>query len=204
MLRVRRTQSIDIEPFQVNVLDIEGIWYSWTVQPEHTPIGLHLARTARLLSRAFDDALAEAGGSLPVWLVLLNLKMRQDANQRQLAEGVGVSEATLTHHLNAMEKDGLLGRRRDPSNRRNHVVDLTAAGDAAFTRLAAVALAFDQRLRANLEATDLETLRGLLDQLCQNVGADQTDPPWAGLIERSADRPRGTRTPTDGPEGDAR
>jgi MarR family transcriptional regulator for hemolysin len=174
------------------------------VRPEHTPIGLHLARTARLLSRAFDDALADAGGSLPAWLVLLNLKIQQDANQRQLAEGVGVSEATLTHHLNAMERDGLLARRRDPSNRRNHIVELTAAGEDAFTRLAAVALAFDERLRANLEPTDLNTWRAVLGQLCQNVGADQADPPWAGLIETPTDRTRrtSTRTPTRDPKPD--
>jgi MarR family transcriptional regulator for hemolysin len=157
------------------------------VRPEHAPIGLHLTRTARRVSRAFDHALAEAGGSLPVWLVLLNLKIQQDANQRQLAEAVGVGEATLTHHLNAMESAGLLARRRDPSNRRNHIIELTPAGEHDFTRLAAVALAFDQRLRANLEAPDLKTLRALLDQLSQNVGANQPDPPWAGLIDASTD-----------------
>jgi MarR family transcriptional regulator, transcriptional regulator for hemolysin len=186
------------------VFDIELIWYARTMRPEHTPIGLHLARTARLLSRAFDDALADAGGSLPVWLVLLNLKIQQDANQRQLAEGVGVSEATLTHHLNAMEKDGLLARRRDPANRRNHIIELTAAGEGAFTRLAAVALAFDQRLRANLEPTDLNTVGAVLDQLTQNVGADQADPPWAGLIETSTDptRHKSTRTPPGDPRPD--
>jgi MarR family transcriptional regulator for hemolysin len=59
------------------------------VRPEQTPIGLHLARTARLLSREFDGALSDAGGSLPVWLVLLNLKINQDANQQQLAQGIG-------------------------------------------------------------------------------------------------------------------
>ncbi|MGH9057132.1 MAG: MarR family winged helix-turn-helix transcriptional regulator, partial [Acidimicrobiales bacterium] len=66
-----------------------------------------------MVSRAFDDALAEAGGSLPVWLVLLNLKINPSASQRELAEAVGVREATVTHHLNAMENDGLVTRRRD-------------------------------------------------------------------------------------------
>jgi MarR family transcriptional regulator for hemolysin len=184
------------------VFDVEDIWYARAVRPEHTPIGLHLTRTARRVSRAFDDALAEAGGSLPVWLVLLNLKIQQDANQRQLAEAVGVGEATLTYHLNAMENDGLLARRRDPSNRRNHIIEPTTAGEAAFTRLAATALAFDQQLRTNLEPTDLTTLRELLDQLSRNVGSSHGGPPWAGLIEDAADRtPRkSTRTPTGDPE----
>ena len=77
-------------------------------RPIRTPVGLRLTRTARVVSRAFDDALSGAGGSLPVWLVLLNLKTRRVSNQRELAEAVGVREATLTHHLNAMERDGLL------------------------------------------------------------------------------------------------
>lgn len=156
------------------------------MRPEQTPIGLHLARTARLVGRAFDDALAEAEGSLPVWLVLLNLTIQQDANQRQLAEAVGVSEATLTHHLNAMEKDGLLTRRRDPTNRRNHIIELTATGEAAFARLAAAAAAFDHRLRGHFDAADLITLRELLDQLSQNVGSS-AGPAWAGLIEAAVD-----------------
>jgi DNA-binding HxlR family transcriptional regulator len=90
------------------------------------------ARAARLVSRAFDDALSQAGGSLPAWLVLLNLKIRPTVNQRELAEAVGIREATLTHHLNAMETDGLLTRRRDHNNRRIHVVELTDAGEGGL------------------------------------------------------------------------
>jgi MarR family transcriptional regulator for hemolysin len=137
--------------------------------PDRQPVGMHLARAARETGRAFDAALAEAGGSLPVWLVLISLKSRQLANQRALAEAVGIQEATLTHHLNAMEAAGLLTRRRDPANRRVHVVELTAEGDALFVRLRAAATAFDQRLRAGLSAADLERFEAVLDRLRDNV-----------------------------------
>src|SRR5258707_852215 len=76
-------------------------------RPASPPIGLRLAQVAKAVSRTFDDALAEAGGSLPVWLILITLKSRQLANQRQLAAAVGIQGATLTHHLNAMESGGL-------------------------------------------------------------------------------------------------
>jgi MarR family transcriptional regulator for hemolysin len=136
------------------------------------------------VSRAFDDALAEAGGSLPIWLVLLNLKTRSVANQRELAAAVGVREATLTHHLNAIEADGLLTRRRDEANRRIHVVELTAAGEAAFLRLRDTAVAFDQRLRQGITEEEVADLEGLLDRLVANAGAqDEGSLPWAGLIE---------------------
>src|SRR5229473_5808106 len=107
------------------------------------PIGLRLSQAARTVSRAFDEALDEAGGTLPAWLVLLNLKIRRPANQRELAEAVGVREATLTHHLNAMDNQGLITRRRDRTNRRIHVVELTESGEEAFLRLRGAAVAFD-------------------------------------------------------------
>lgn len=137
--------------------------------PPRPPIGLHLAGTARTVGRAFDAALAAAGGSRPVWLVLMTLKSRAVANQRELAGAVGIEGATLTHHLNAMEADGLLTRRRDPANRRVHLVELTDDGEAAFHRLRAAAAAHDERLRRGLDADDVEQLARLLDRLAANM-----------------------------------
>jgi MarR family transcriptional regulator, transcriptional regulator for hemolysin len=137
--------------------------------PERQPVGLHLARVARDIGRSFDAALAEAGGSLPVWLVLISLKSRQLANQRALATAVGIQEATLTHHLNAMETAGLITRRRDPDNRRVHVVELTGEGDALFLRLREAARAFDSQLRSGLSQADIERFTGVLDRLHDNV-----------------------------------
>ena len=138
-------------------------------RPPRPPIGLQLTRTARSVSRAFDGALAEAGGSLPVWLVLLSLKSQPPGNQRDLAEAVGIREATLTHHLNAMDARGLVTRRRDPANRRVHLVELTAEGAATFRRLRSAAVAFDQRLRRGLSDEDVARLDGLLGRLEGNV-----------------------------------
>lgn len=138
-------------------------------RPTQTPIGMELAGVARDVGRAFDAALARAGGSRPMWLVLLSLKSRPTANQRELAAAVGIQDATLTHHLNGMEADGLLTRRRDPTNRRVHLVELTEAGDAAFRRLRTVAQHYDSRLRTGFSDSELETLRGLLGKLRDNV-----------------------------------
>jgi MarR family transcriptional regulator for hemolysin len=147
------------------------------------PIGLALAQAARTVSRAFDEALASAGGSLPVWLVLLNIKTRQLANQRELAEAVGIREATLTHHLNAMEADGLITRQRHQANRRIHVVALTAAGEDTFLRIRDAAVAFDQRLRAGFTDAELDALERLLSRLSGNVGGPDSGLPWTGLAE---------------------
>lgn len=153
-------------------------------EPFPVPIGLRLSQAARAVGRAFDDALAEAGGSLPVWLILLNLKIRRPGTQRELADAVGIREATLTHHLNAMDADGLITRARDAANRRVHIVTLTEKGDQLFLALRAAAMTFDAMLRTGLAESDLATLETLLTRLSANVGAPaQTGPPWGGLAD---------------------
>jgi MarR family transcriptional regulator for hemolysin len=101
--------------------------------------------------------------------VLLSIKTQNAANQRELAAAVGIQEATLTHHLNAMAAQGLLTRERDPANRRVHQVRLTEAGEAAFLRLRDAAVGFDERLRSGLSDTEVAHLDRLLDRLAGNV-----------------------------------
>ena len=151
--------------------------------PFRLPIGLRLNQAARAVERAFDDALAEAGGTLPVWLILLNLKIGRPGNQRELAEAVGIREATLTHHLNGMDERGLITRTREPGNRRVQVVKLTGQGEAAFLRLRDAAVAFDAKLRAGLADDDVDQLETLLARLSANVAGPEQAPPWAGLAE---------------------
>jgi MarR family transcriptional regulator for hemolysin len=127
------------------------------------------------VSRAFDDALAEAGGSRPVWLILISLKSGTWATQRELARALGIEGATLTHHLDRLERGGLVTRSRDPSNRRVQRVELTEEGDALFFRLRDAAMGFDARLREDIPDRDMDRLRKLLDRLEANVAGEVPD-----------------------------
>ncbi|MBV9942110.1 MAG: winged helix-turn-helix transcriptional regulator, partial [Solirubrobacterales bacterium] len=89
-----------------------------SARPSVPPIGLRLARTARVVSQAFERAMAEAGGSASTWQVLLLVRTQAWGTQSELAEGLGITGATLTHHLNALERKGLVRRWREDSNRR--------------------------------------------------------------------------------------
>jgi MarR family transcriptional regulator, transcriptional regulator for hemolysin len=144
--------------------------------PRGDPIGLCVTRTAKTLSRAFDAALAEGGGSLASWLVLASLKGGLHATQREIAEDVGVEGPTLTHHLNRMEAAGLVTRARDPRNRRAHQVEMTAAGELAFRSLLARVQEFDRRLRAGFANEELVTLRRLLERLADNAARGDRAP----------------------------
>ena len=136
------------------------------------PVGVAVDATAKALSRAFDAALAVAGGSRPVWLVLQAVMSIDVRTQGDLAAAVGVRQPTLTSHLDGMERAGLVTRTRDPGNRRVQRIAVTEAGEALFLRLRRAAAAFEGRLLAGLDADDVATLRRLLAQLEENARPD--------------------------------
>jgi MarR family transcriptional regulator for hemolysin len=137
--------------------------------PTIPPIGLELTRTAKVVSRAFDQALAAHGGSVPQWLVLVSLTTGRPQMQRELATAVGIEGPTLTHHLDRMETAGLVERARDPENRRVQKVALTADGEARFHELREAVVAFDAQLHHGLADDEITALRHLLGRLRANV-----------------------------------
>src|SRR3954471_15894078 len=127
-------------------------------RPARPPIGLQLAKTARTVSQEFERAMAEAGGSASAWQVLLLVRSGQWGTQSNLAKAMGVTGATMTHHLAALEAQGLVRRWRDQSNKRVQQVELTDTGIELFGRLREVALKHDERLRSRLGAKETAQL----------------------------------------------
>ena len=142
------------------------------MRPSRPPIGRQLSATAKIVSRAFNDVLAEAGGSVPTWLILTTLRGGRWRTQQELAHAVGIEGPTLTRHLDGLEEAGLVERRRDATNRRAVQVELTAAGVRRHAELLKTVIAFDTQLRAGLTDTELERMRKSLAKLEQNVSGE--------------------------------
>lgn len=141
------------------------------------PIGLRLTRTSRAVTQAFERAMADAGGSASTWQVLLLVRSGNWETQSALAEQLGITGATLTHHLNALERKGLVRRWREDSNRRVQRVELTDEGVELFNRLREVARRHDTRLRSQLSDEEVERLGDLLERLEAGVHDDKRTAP---------------------------
>ena len=139
------------------------------MRPTEVPIGLQLARTSKAVSRAFSDALAEVGGSVPTWLILTSLKSEAWPAQHQLARALGIEGPTLTRHLDGLEAAGLVTRSRDENDRRAVRVELTDAGSARHADLLQAVISFNRKLRSGLSEEEIEELRAVLERLEQNV-----------------------------------
>lgn len=140
------------------------------------PIGRALWDTVQALHKEFDAELSRVGGSRPVWFVLLALCSGPVGSQRELAERVGIQDATLTHHLTAMEASGTIRRFRSPENRRVHRIEITRSGEELFEKLKEAAADFDSRIRRGVPEADIATVRRTLERFVANAGQTVSDP----------------------------
>jgi len=116
--------------------------------------------------------MAAAGASASAWQVLVVVRSAQWGTQAEMAKAMGLTSATLTHHLNALEAQGLVRRWRDPGNRRVQQTELTDDGIALFDRLRRVATSHDARLHSLLDDEEAATLSRLLAKLADGFAGD--------------------------------
>jgi MarR family transcriptional regulator for hemolysin len=117
--------------------------------------------------------MAEAGGSASTWQVLLLVRTQSWGTQSELAEELGLTSATVTHHLSALERKGLVRRWREDSNRRVQQVELTEAGVELFERLREVASRHDKLLRSQLSEDEVTQLGELLGRMAAGVQGEE-------------------------------
>lgn len=75
--------------------------------------------------------------------------------------------------LNELESSGLCERRRDPADRRRHIVKITPAGQEALERIGEAVSTAERELFGNLTEAEQTLLRGLLDRVVVDPAAHQ-------------------------------
>ena len=135
------------------------------------PLGRELVFTAKALREAFEDTLERAGGSLGTWIVLSALSDEGIVSQRVLATHAHVEGATITHHVDQLERLGLVRRQMDPADRRVRRIEPTAEGVRLHKRMLAEARKFEAKIFAGLSEDEREQLRQMLARIRANLDA---------------------------------
>jgi MarR family transcriptional regulator for hemolysin len=136
---------------------------------EHRALGITLWETTQAVNRAFERRLDEAGGNRAVWFIFLALDRGSNPTQRDLARTVGITDATLTHHLTALEQRGLVTRTRDEHDRRVLRIAFTPEGRASFERMRETAIEYDEVLKSAL-GDDVDVVFDALHRLAAAAG----------------------------------
>jgi DNA-binding MarR family transcriptional regulator len=95
-------------------------------------------------------------------MLLSYLRDRAPALQSQLCDAMWLDANNCVLLLNELEDMGYIERRRDPADRRRHVVDLTDAGRAALERGERAQESLEDQVLAALDDDERANLRSLL------------------------------------------
>jgi DNA-binding MarR family transcriptional regulator len=111
------------------------------------------------------EAFEEAGESPYHYSILAVLEESARETQATIADALGYDRSWLVGLLDELEADGSIERRRDPADRRRHLVSLKPAGKKKLVRLRAISQRVEEEFFAGLEPAQRESLHALLREL---------------------------------------
>jgi DNA-binding MarR family transcriptional regulator len=128
-----------------------------------------LVNLGRAVQRRFTDAL-KPSDLTPRHLHVLDQLRQGPMSQQALADRVGVDPTKLVGLLNDLEGQNLVLRRRDPVDRRRHIVENSHEGEERVDAVLAVAAAAEDELLAGLDDEQRAQLRELLVLAAESSG----------------------------------
>ncbi|AJD53796.1 MarR family transcriptional regulator, transcriptional regulator for hemolysin [Thalassospira xiamenensis M-5 = DSM 17429] len=138
-------------------------------------LGSTLMRVARCWRREIDSTLQSHGLSqtMVMPLIVLN-RAAGPVRQGLIADEIGVEGPSLVRVIDALERDGLISRVCDLSDRRAKMVALTAAGKDKAAEIEIILADIRNELTADIDpenlATTLDVMQQLLGKLAQRGG----------------------------------
>jgi len=151
-----------------------------------------LAQLGTHAAARFAERLAPLGLAPRHAGVLRILERLTGANQRVVAEALGLPPSRLVSLIDELERRGLVERREDLEDRRSYALHLTARGTEVLEEIGRIAHRHGEDLCRTLDPREREELTALLLRMIEGQGLR------AGIFSPAAGRSgRSDRAPPD-------
>src|SRR6478736_5126091 len=144
---------------------------------ESTPPGiakqwptLLMIKLGRITTHRFAEALEPFGIRPRHVAALIELRDRGELTQQSLCGQLHLDPTNLVAILNELEQRGYATRRRDPADRRRHLVEVSKKGLAVIEKVSAVMDGVEDELLNGFEPAQREQLEGLLTSMWERSG----------------------------------
>jgi len=132
-------------------------------------LGMLLRDANAAFNRALREELARHKITFSQYQHLRQLWHADGLAQVELSRRIGIETASSTAVIDQLEKLGLIGRKRDPQDRRRIIVTLTPAGRTLEKPLDDCAIAVNLRARAGLTKAEVADVFEAVGKIIRNL-----------------------------------
>jgi DNA-binding MarR family transcriptional regulator len=131
---------------------------------------LLMIKLGRITMHRFAEALEPFGVRPRHVAALIELRDRGELTQQTLCGQLHLDPTNLVTILNELEERGYATRRRDPDDRRRHLVEVSRKGIAVIDKVSEVMDGVEEELLADLDPAERRALEGSLASIWERSG----------------------------------
>jgi DNA-binding MarR family transcriptional regulator len=133
-----------------------------------------MIKLGRITMHRFTEALEPFGIRPRHVAALIELRDSGQLTQQTLCGQLHLDPTNLVAILNELEERGYATRRRDPADRRRHLVEVSKTGIAVIEKVSEVMDGVEDDLLDGLDPAEREQLEGLLTSIWDRSGGYET------------------------------
>lgn len=136
---------------------------------------LHRAHVNAVQAELHARGLSDLGAPLILFILDHHGDHGEIASQRELAQALRVSQATIATSLKSLERLGYVEKRLDNRDNRRNRVSITGKGAAALLQCSQVFTEIDRRMMEGFSPQEWEDLDRLHHKMLDNLGAGKKE-----------------------------
>lgn len=134
-----------------------------------TCVGIITNRVSKQMAEAFNERLTPLGVTRVQWIALYYLGLNEGMSQKELAEKMDIKDSTVARLVDRLERDELVERIKDDSDRRVFKLVLSEKGRKTHEELLPEGEKMSRIFAKDISKEDIEVFKRVLKKILDNI-----------------------------------